>query len=505
MIDKDLIYGKVPPQAKGIEKAILGAILIERDAFDNVSEIITAEAFYLPAHQLIFQAMKDVKAAGLPIDHHTVFDQLVKNGTAEAAGREHYLTELTREVVSSAHTVPHCKLVLKKFIAREIIRVCSDAISEAYEGSLDGVEVMESLERGLSGLSGHLSFGDVVWMDSVLVDAFRKIETWRHINSEVTGTPAGFRELDRATRGWQNGDLIIVAARPSVGKTALALNIVRNAANHFLQKSIEQQEALKKAGKTDMVLPQSVAIWSLEMKSWMLAIRMLAAESGEIMHKIQTGKLDEDGLKNLMRKGAQTLSMMKIAFDDKSGLTLPRLRSKARRLKRQNNLGLIVIDYLQLMRSGEKSGTREQEISTISRGLKELALELDVPIIALSQLNRDFEKRTGSNRTPMASDIRESGAIEQDADVIMMLWGPTEDEITNDVSLVSRRYLKIVKQRNGVLATINLDFKNEIQLFTDIDSLGNKYGLPSGSWRKVDPDLFTESKKRSDIDEEDPF
>jgi replicative DNA helicase len=313
---------------------------------------------------------------------------------------------------------------------------------------------------------------------TVVDKAVEQIEKWRLNEGTLTGVPSGFPELDRATRGWQPGDLIILGARPSVGKTAFALNLVRHAA---LNKE----------------KPVTVAVWSLEMKSVYLALRMLAAESEMYLHRLQTGRMDDDQMFNLKRKGAEVLRRAPIFFDDSSKVSLKVIRSKARKLKKKSNLGLIVIDYLQLMSGDEDTkGNREQEIARISRGLKNLAQELDVPIIALSQLTRDAATNISWEQSPGISSLRESGSIEQDADLIMMLWGPTENEEKNDGDLIGKRKIKIGKQRNGMLITEVLNFKNEIQLFSAIDQ------QVGGNFTRI-PNDYTQPK--NNIEEDSPF
>lgn len=490
-----MIYGKVPPQAREMEEAVLGAIMLEKDAFDTVSDILKPECFYVDAHKRIFQAMRTLAQRSQPIDALTVAEELRSREELDLVGGPYYITKLTNAVVSAANIEAHCRIILQKFIARELIRISGETISDAYEESTDVFDLLDQAEEKLSNVGQATNIGDMVGIDTVLVQAVQKIEEWRALDSPITGIPSGFTKFDKATRGWQNGDLIIIAARPSVGKTALALNIVKTAAQFFLNQ---------RTGKT-------VAVWSLEMKALMLVLRMLAAESREILHKIQTGRMDDQAMNNLFHNGIQKLASLGIFFDDSSGVTLQRLRTKARKLKRKNELGLIVVDYLQLMTPDERKGTREQEISNISRGLKNLAQELDIPIIALSQLSREVEKRQGANKNkPQLSDLRESGAIEQDADVVIFLWGPTEEEIANDASLLTKRYLRIAKQRNGMLITIEVDFKDEIQLFTDISSVP---GLP-GNFRTIkdftepsEAKLFVQpGTKLNDLtDEEDPF
>ena len=483
------VYGKIPPQAREMEEAILGAIMLEKNAFDSVAEILKPETFYAEAHQLIYSAMQRLVKKGQPIDMNMVCEELRMNEDLDNVGGAYYVIKLTNSVVSSANIESHSRIVLQKFIQRELIRISGDIISAAYEDMADPLELLDEAEERFSLIGQAMSFGDMVSIDAVLVQAILKIEEWRKIDNHITGVCSGFSDLDKATRGWQNGDLIIIAARPSVGKTAFALNLVRNAATAFSNSGNKK----------------SVAVWSLEMKSVMLILRMLASESKELMHKIQTGKLDDDAMKRVYTLGVQPLSRLNIFLDDNPGLTIQKMRSKARKLKRKNNLGMIVVDYLQLMTPEERSGNREQEVSKISRNLKQLAQELDIPIIALSQMSREFEKRTGVNRKPQLSDLRESGSLEQDADVVMFLWEPTEADIQENAELLNRRFLRIAKQRNGVLFSTELDFKDEIQFFSQISTLP---GL-EGSWKKVDvnsnPDLFIQSGSKINDESDLPF
>jgi replicative DNA helicase len=476
-----LVYGKLPPQAVEIEEAILGALMLERNCFDTISQILKPDHFYVDGHKKVYSAIRSLATKNQPIDILTVSEELSVMGELENVGGKYYVTKLTNSVVSSANIESHCKIVIEKFIKRELIRIGGQMIGNAYEEAADPFELLDDAESSLNNIQQVLDFGDMIGIDIVLIQAIQKIQQWREQDSPITGVPSGIPFLDKATRGWQGGDLVIFAARPSVGKTAFALNVVRNAAMIFKQKNENK----------------TIAVWSLEMKAVMLVLRMLAAESGEILYKIQTGRLDDEAMKNIYMHGVQRLADLNIKFDDRSGLTIPKLRSKARRLKSKNNLGLMVVDYLQLMTPDEKQGTREQEVSRISRALKNLALELEVPIIALSQMSREFEKRTGAQRKPQLSDLRESGSLEQDADVVLFLWGPTDDEIATDAALLNRRYIRIAKQRNGVLIQMELDFKDEIQLFSEIHALTD---VP-GNWKPVKPDLFIETDKK----DEDPF
>ena len=463
-----MILDKIQPQAVDFETAVLGSILLHRDAFDTVNEILTGDSFYTDAHQRIFRSMVSLAKKNMPIDSMTVCEELTRSNDIERVGGVYAISKLTNSVVSSTNTEAHSRIIHEKFIQRELIRIASDIITDAYDSSNDVFEMLDSAEKRILEIGTNHVQGGMISIENVLNNAITKIEEWRKNESTLTGIPTGFPELDRATRGWQPGDLIIIAARPSVGKTALALNLIRNAALNTYK-------------------PVTVAAWSLEMKAVYLALRMLAAESDIILHKIQTGRLDDSEMSLLINKGVQILSRASIFFDDNTNVNIRSLKAKSRRLKKKNQLGLIVIDYMQLMTGEGGKGNREQEISTISRELKNLAMELDVPVIALSQLSREGVKGVTWDIGPQPSALRESGAIEQDADVIIMLWGPNDQELANDASLDGKRKLRIAKQRNGVLLTIELDFRNEIQLFETIKQTAAP--IPNGNWKPVKIDL----------------
>jgi replicative DNA helicase len=440
---------KLPPQSKEVEVAVLGALMLETGAYENVSTYLSVDSFYVDSHKKVYAAIERLHNAFKPVDIITVVEELTKAGHIESVGGAYEVVKLTNAVVSAANIESHAKIIAEKFILRSLINVSSSIICAAYEDDTDAFDLVEYAEKSILHIGNTSSQGGMVGIQSVVMDAISKINEWRKNDSTLTGIPTGFPELDRATRGWQNGDLIVIAARPSGGKTAMALNLIRNAA-------------------LNPVKPVVVAAWSLEMKATFLVLRMLAAESEIILHKIQTGRLTDDEMDKLMRKGADVLNRANIYFDENSSVTMKSLKSKARRLKKKNNLGLIVIDYLQLMSGDASRGNREQEISTISRELKNLAQELDVPVIALSQLSREGAKNVSWEVPPPPSALRESGAIEQDADVIIMLWGANETEQAQDPSLEGKRKIRIVKQRNGVLLTLELDFRSEIQLFESI-------------------------------------
>ncbi len=404
-----MVYGKVPPQAKDLEEAVLGAIMLEKNAFDAVIEILKPECFYVDAHQRIFNAMQSLANKSQPIDILTVAEELRSREELEMVGGPYYVTKLTNTVVSSANIDAHARIILQKFIQRELIRISGEIIGDAYEDSTDVFDLLDDAENKLFQITNNHLRKDYNSIDTVLVNTIKRIEDLRQRNEDVTGVPSGFSGLDRVTYGWQNTDLIILAARPAVGKTAFALNLARNAAMHPTK-------------------PTPVAMFSLEMSAGQLVQRILSAESEIWLEKIARGKMEEHEMKQLYARGIQRLSQAPLYIDDTPALNIFELRAKCRRLKNKHNIGMIIIDYLQLM-SGTGDGrnsNREQEISNISRNLKGLAKELNIPIIALSQLSRAVEQRGAKDgsRVPQLSDLRESGAIEQDADMVMFLYRP---------------------------------------------------------------------------------
>jgi replicative DNA helicase len=495
-----MIYGKVPPQAKELEEAVLGAIMLEKGAFDAVIEILKPECFYVDAHQRIFRTMQGLANKSQPIDILTVVEELRSREELDLIGGPYYVTKLTNAVVSSANIEAHSRIVLQKFIQRELIRISGEIISDAYEDSTDVFDLLDQAESKIYEVTSTHLRNNYETIDSVLVKTIQRIEDLRHKNEDISGVPSGFNTLDRVTYGWQNTDLIILAARPSVGKTAFALNLARNAALHTTK-------------------PTPVAFFSLEMSAGQLVQRILSAESEIWLEKISRGKMEEHEMKQLYQKGIQKLSQAPLYIDDTPALNIFELRAKCRRLKNANNIGLIIIDYLQLMSgTGEnRNGNREQEISNISRSLKGLAKELQVPIIALSQLSREVEKRKEGNKMPQLSDLRESGAIEQDADMVMFLYRPEYYDITQDEMGDSNRgetHVRIAKHRNGSLETIKLRALLHIQKFIE-DTGGGDFGsglpsnfkpvsgLDSGGGARMF--IQTGSKMNDLHDDEDPF
>ncbi|MFN5144264.1 MAG: replicative DNA helicase, partial [Bacteroidota bacterium] len=452
----NMVYGKVPPQAKDLEEAVLGAMMLERGAFDIVVEILKPNCFYVEAHQRIFGAMQSLANKSQPIDILTVAEELRTKEELDLVGGPYYLTRLTNAVVSAANIEAHARIILQKFIQRELIRVSGEIINDAFEDATDVFDLLDDAETKLFEITNNNLRKNFESIDSVLVNTIKRIEDLRNKNEDLTGVASGFPSLDRVTYGWQRTDLIILAARPAVGKTAFALNLARNAA--------------MQAGK-----PTPVAFFSLEMSASQLVQRILSAESEIWLEKISRGKMEEHEMKQLYARGVQRLAQAPLFIDDTPALNIFELRAKCRRLKNKHDIGMVIIDYLQLM-SGTGDGrnsNREQEISNISRNLKALAKELSIPIIALSQLSRAVETRgAGKDGTkmPQLSDLRESGAIEQDADMVMFLYRPEYYDITaNEMGENNRgdTFVRIAKHRNGSLETIKLRALLNIQKFVE--------------------------------------
>jgi len=491
-----LIYGKVPPQDKNLESAVLGAILLEKNAFDLVSSILKPESFYSEANQHIYTAMQMLVGKNMPIDYMTLAEELLKNEHLEIVGGPYAITKLTDSVVSSANITTHARIISEKFIQREIIRIGSEMVNDGYDDSIDVFDLLDESDEKLSTLISGNNQKTFVAIAPELVKSINRIEMLRQLDNDLTGIPSGFNSVDIITHGWQPTDLIILAARPSVGKTAFAGNLVINAAKYFRQNYLEE----KKYDAT--AKPESVIFFSLEMSVGQLLNRMLSCETEIWLDKISNGKLEEHQMKELYKKGIEILAELPVFIDDTPALTGYELRAKCRQLKTRHNLGMIVIDYLQLMSGGNgtKNGNREQEISKISRDLKALAKELQVPIIALSQLSRQPEQRKGDNKMPQLSDLRESGAIEQDADMVMFLYRPEYYDVTANEMGESNKgetHLRIAKHRNGSLANIKLHANLAIQKFTDSDSFEVvKEKLGAGNWAPISSQL---PKEKDDL------
>ena len=441
--------GKTPPHNDELEQAVLGAIMLDRDAFAVVLDILKPQSFYKIAHQNIFEAMMQLFAKSAPIDLLTVVDALRKASKLDQTGGASYIVELTNRVASSANIEYHARIISQKFIQRELIRTCSDTITEAFADTTDVFDLMDKAEQNLFAITETNISRAFQGMGQLSANALRQIEAAAKMPDGLTGVNTGFAGLNKLTAGLQPSDLIIVAARPAMGKTAFVLSLAKNAAENG----------------------NGVAFFSLEMSSVQLMLRLIANDSDIASDLLRTGKMSPAQWIEL-QSALERLQKLPIFIDDTPGISIFELRAKCRRLKAQNDIKLVVVDYLQLMTNsgGEaRNGNREQEISAISRGLKGLAKELNVPVIALSQLSRAVETRGGAKR-PMLSDLRESGAIEQDADIVAFLYRPEYYDITEDENGNSNKgvcEVIVAKHRNGALDDIRLNFIGALSRFED--------------------------------------
>lgn len=437
-----------------MEAAVLGAIMIQGSAFDAVIEILQPEVFYVDAHAKVFAAAMRLSEKSMPIDELTIIHELQRTGELEMVGGPYAISKLTAAVVSSANIEAHARIILQKYMQRELIRISGETLNECYSDESDVFDIMDKAGSELFNISsGHLK-KDFKPISTEYQKELRELNERMIKKEDITGVPSGFRTLDAITYGWQSTDLIILAARPSVGKTAFALNLARNAAYHPTRST-------------------KSAVFSLEMSNGQLTVRLMSAESEVKLGGIKRGKIEQWEADTLKNKCDITFLKDNIFIDDTPALGVFELRAKARRLVNKHGVGLIIIDYLQLMSGATdgKNGNREQEISKISRQLKALAKELQVPIIALSQLSRDVEKR--GSKEPVLSDLRESGAIEQDADMVVFMYRTDYQQEPHkvDPSVAGDTYLKIAKHRNGSLETIILKANLAIQKFSDITDL----------------------------------
>ena len=458
----NLSDGKIPPQALDLEEAVLGAMLIDEKGVNEVIDILSPEVFYKKSHQLIFESIQRLFRESEPIDLLTVSADLKKNKNFEVIGGDFYLIGLSQKVSSSAHIEYHSRIIQQKFIQRKLITISNEIISKSYNESTDVIDLLDEAESKLYDIAQNNIKGSSETAQNLVIQAKNRIE---EISKQegLSGISTGFEKLDRLTSGWQPSDLIIVAARPGMGKTALALSMARNVS---VQKKIP------------------VAFFSLEMSSVQLITRLISSETGLSSDKLRTGKLADHEWQQLNIK-VSDLESAPLYIDDSAALTIFELRAKARRLASSHGIKLIIIDYLQLMNLGSsnKAGNREQEISTISRNLKALAKELNIPVIALSQLSRAVETRGGTKR-PILSDLRESGAIEQDADIVSFLYRPEYYGITewdDDMKTPSEGQGEFIvaKHRNGALDSIKLKFVANLGKFEDIDSFDSPFEFQS--------------------------
>lgn len=438
------MIGRVPPHNNEAEQSVIGAIFLEPQALITAAEVLMADDFYRVAHQKIFDTMLLLSDKGQAIDVVTVTEELSATKQLEDVGGISYLTEIANSVPTAANIYHYAKIVEEKALLRRLIRVATTIVEDGYTREDEVETLLSEAEKNMMEVSSRKNAGDFKHIKDVLVDTYENIELLHTQKGDVTGIPSGFTDLDRMTAGFQRNDLIIVAARPSVGKTAFALNVAQNVAT-----------------KTD----ENVAIFSLEMGADQLVMRMLCAEGNIDSQVLRTGALkDEDWRKLTMAMGS--LSNAGIFIDDAAGLRVNEIRSKCRRLKQEHGLGMIIIDYLQLISGSGRAGeNRQQEVSDISRSLKALARELEVPVIALSQLSRGVEQR--QDKRPMLSDLRESGSIEQDADIVSFLY--RDDYYDKDSESENMIEIIIAKQRNGPTGTVTLAFAKEFNKFVNVD------------------------------------
>jgi len=486
----NLQQGRIPPQALELEEAVLGAMLIDKKGVDEVIDILQPDAFYKTAHQKIFEAIFQLFQDSQPVDLLTVSSELRKKGKLETVGGEFYLVQLSQRVASSAHIEFHARIILQKFIQRSLIKISNEIIESSYKESTDVFDLLDEAESKLYDITQGNIKKSSESAQSLVIEAKKRIEEISKRDG-LSGVSTGFEKLDKLTSGWQPSDLIIIASRPGMGKTALTLSMARNIA---VTKQIP------------------VAFFSLEMSSVQLITRLISAETGLSSEKLRTGKLADHEWQQLNVK-VTDLEKAPFFIDDTPSLSIFDLRAKARRLSSLHGIKLIVVDYLQLMTAGTstKSGNREQEISTISRNLKALAKELNIPVIALSQLSRAVETRGGTKR-PMLSDLRESGAIEQDADIVSFIYRPEYyniDEWDDDERSPSEGQAELIvaKHRNGGLDNIRLKFIGHLGKFEDLDSFDSPFEFQS----KMNPNAISTSSLPNpddvfdDLKDDSPF
>lgn len=459
----NIVFGKVQPQAPDLERAVLGALMLDKDALTGVVDILQTASFYVDAHQKIYKSICSLFEKSHPVDLLTVTEELKQMGALESIGGPYYLVELTNKVASAANIEFHARIIAQKYIQRELIRVSTETIRDAYEDTTDVFDLLDKTEQGLFGITEQNLSGGSLGMSTLVNMAMKQLEEMSGKEAGLTGVPTGFTNLDRLTSGWQPSDLIVIAARPGMGKTSFTMAVARNAAIDF--------------GK-------GVAFFSLEMSSLQLVNRLISMETEIASEKLRQGRLEDYEWQQLHAQ-VEKLSNVPLYIDDTPGISVFELRAKCRRLKMQHDIQMVIIDYLQLMTAGgdHKGGNREQEISLISRSLKALAKEISVPVIALSQLSRAVETRGGAKR-PQLSDLRESGAIEQDADIVAFIYRPEyydilEDEEGNSVKGTGE--IIVAKHRNGALDSVRLKWDGQYAKFSNLDDIAFK-GLDDNSF-----------------------
>ena len=445
------IDGKLQPQAIELEEVVLGALMIDNESLSDTIDSLQPEYFYKPDHQKIFEAIVNLFNNSKPVDILTVSEELKRMDVLESIGGMLYISQLTNNISSSSNTEFHARIIAEKFIKRSLISISNNIIGDAFNDTIDIFDLLNTAEEKLFTVTEGTLRKSYDKMSTLIKGALDNIEILRQKEDGLSGVPSGFTKLDRVTSGWQKSDLVIVAARPGMGKTAFALSMARNIA-------ISHETA--------------IGFFSLEMSSEQLVSRLIASEAELSASKLRQGDLQDFEMVQLHEKIKQ-LSEAQIYIDDTPALTIFELRAKARRLVKNHNVGIIIVDYLQLMSAGGNAGNREQEISAISRSLKGIAKELKIPVIALSQVNRGVENRTGTgSKRPMLSDLRESGAIEQDADIVTFIYRPEYYKIyewDNGDDSRSQAEIIIAKHRNGALENVRLKFTAEFAKFSDID------------------------------------
>ncbi len=461
--DNEILREKVPPQSLESEQAVLAAVLMDNYALSHCIEYIRPDDFYKEAHRLIFQSMLELNDKNEPTDLLTLKAHLENKGLLERVGGTPYLSAMTDIVPTSANVVSYAKIVREKSLVRQLIHAGTEIVTRCYEPDVEPQDLVDEAENKIFSIAEKKSSQGFAPVKDLVKSSYKMIEELFERKTDITGLTTGFPDFDKLTAGFQKGDLVIIAGRPSMGKTALSLNMAQNAA---------------KAGA-------KVAVFSLEMSKESLVMRMLTSEARIDSMRVRTGDLHESDWQKLL-DGASKVSEMKMYIDDQAGQTTLEIRAKCRRLARElGGLDMVLIDYLQLMRGATPTNNREQEISEISRSLKALAKELKVPVIALSQLNRSLESRT--NKRPMMSDLRESGAIEQDADLISFIY---RDEVyspeTPDKGVAE---IIVAKQRNGAIGTVRVAYLNQYVRFEPLVYQSEPYGH-GGESADFDPGQF---------------
>ena len=460
--------GKLPPQAPEMEQAVLGALMIEKDAYEMVADLLRPESFYSDHNRLIFEAIRTLASRDEPVDAITVTEQLRKMGALAQAGGAAYISELTLHTASAAHVHYHAQIIAQKATARDLISMACQIEEKGYDETQDVKELLDMAESQIFDIAKHSQTRDVTQIDPVIAEAFERMHKAAQNDGNISGVPSGFTELDKITSGWQKSDLIIIAARPAMGKTAFVLSMAKNIAVNYRRP---------------------VAIFSLEMSNVQLVNRLIMNVCEIEGDKIKNGRLTKAEWDRLENK-VNELRGAPLYVDDTPGLSVFELRSKARRLVKERGVELIIIDYLQLMNAnGSYFGSREQEVSIISRTLKGIAKELEIPVIALSQLNRSVEKRDSTNsidgKKPQLSDLRESGAIEQDADIVCFIHRPeyykifTDEQAGKDLRGLGQ--IIVAKHRNGRVDDIWLRFRSKYTKFQNESDSIDDDDIPAAS------------------------